>query len=125
MKKALATAAKIFRVALFGVVTLVAVVWCLQNQQHLLVSFLPFAYGVELPLFLLVLIVFISGFGLAALLAWPRTLTLRRQLAQARRRMHLLEHDGRQEQLHRQLSAEIQDDEDSLPLIDDERHLPV
>ncbi len=121
-------AARVLRIALFAVATLVAVVWCLQNQGRVLVSFLPFAYGIEMPLFLLVLLIFCLGFALACLLAWPRSLRLRRQLRLMRQRLDLQEHDVRQGQLHRQLAAEMRKDEDdhaSVPMVDDERHLPV
>ncbi len=91
---------------------LVAVVWCLQNRQGVMVSFLPFAYGLELPLFLLVLLSFVLGFGLAGLLAWPRHMRMRQQLRHSRQRAQLVEHDQEQARLHRQLAAEMQRDAD-------------
>ena len=100
-----------------GVLLALAIIWCTQNRQMVSVSLMPLSYGIELPLFLLVLLLLAGAYSLAISQAFFQQLRLKRRIKELQRRLQAIELSQTQEQLAKRLGEEtlrdIDDAEDS------------
>jgi uncharacterized integral membrane protein len=63
------------------------------NRTPVALGFWPFGLALELPLYLAILLTFLTGLGCGALLAWVGGRHWRREARQRRRRVIALEHE--------------------------------
>jgi uncharacterized integral membrane protein len=101
---------QIVRFIALAVLLALAIIWCTQNRQMVSVSLMPLSYGVELPLFLLVLLLLASAYGLAYMQAFFQQLNLKRRIKALQRRLEAIELSQTQEQLAKRLQEETSRD---------------
>ena len=95
-----------------GVLLALAIIWCTQNRQMVSVSLMPISYGIELPLFLLVLLLVAGAYSLAITQAFFQQLRLKRRIRELQRRLQAIELSQTQEQLAKRLGEETLRDAD-------------
>ena len=83
--------------AVFWAVTLVAAVFIIpfavSNREPVSLGLWPLPFLVDLPLYLLVLLVLLAGFVVGAAAAWNAGRRMRRELRRRRRRVAILERE--------------------------------
>ncbi|MDJ0946971.1 MAG: LapA family protein [Kiloniellales bacterium] len=79
-------------ITFIGVILAIVVVsFALSNRQRVTLDLWPFEIGVELPLFLMVLVSFVIGFLAGGCVMWLSGAAARRQAREARRKAARLE----------------------------------
>lgn len=83
--------------AVYWAVTLVTAVFlipfALSNREPVSLGFWPLPFLVNLPLYLLVLLLLLAGFGIGAAATWIAGRQIRRELRRRRRRIETLERE--------------------------------
>lgn len=74
---------RFIRVVIGAILLLLLVVFAVANRQSITVSLDPLPFAIDLPLYLLVFIIFLAGLCLGALLQWLGGFGRRRKPAQA------------------------------------------
>ncbi len=106
----LKTTYKFVRILFYSLLVLIGVTFCVSNRAHVDLTFYPFPYSISLPMYIVAIVLFVSG----ALAAWTiiRFATFRERMQHKRttKRMQALENEIsalRSEQLMRQPAAPV------------------
>jgi uncharacterized integral membrane protein len=71
----------------------VVALFAFSNQQEVAVTLFPLPYELALPLYVLIPALFLGGYALGALSAWPAQVAARRRLRKEKKRSDQLEQE--------------------------------